>query len=114
MSKKSSRTFEVQVQHHKQPPTQIMAKRKAETLSETPTSGSKKIKQDVFLANKSNLLDDSASSGDDSDGGAQLEEPAFKINTEFAKRFEHNKKREELQRRKSIHIPSFFFYLHCA
>lgn len=38
------------------------------------------------------LFDDSDS---DSDGGANL-----KINDAYAKRFEHNKKREELHRRK--------------
>ncbi|EQL00962.1 hypothetical protein OCS_03333 [Ophiocordyceps sinensis CO18] len=43
------------------------------------------------------LLDDSDS---DSDGGAQVEEPAgFKVNEEYARRFEHNKKREEQHRR---------------
>ncbi|EQL00961.1 ribosome biogenesis protein Kri1 [Ophiocordyceps sinensis CO18] len=42
------------------------------------------------------LLDDSDS---DSDGGAQVEEPAgFKVNEEYARRFEHNKKREEQHR----------------
>ncbi len=41
--------------------------------------------------------DSSASSGEDSDdGGAQL--TGFKINEEYARRFEHNKKREERQR----------------
>ncbi|KAI0013719.1 Krr1-domain-containing protein [Xylariaceae sp. FL0662B] len=41
-------------------------------------------------ARKQKLFDDS---DDDSDGGVKLE-----INTEYAKRFEHNKKREELHR----------------
>jgi protein KRI1 len=77
-----------------------MAKRKADTLSQAPLSnGSKKAKYEGI--NKANLLDDSdsASSSDESDGGAKLEDPGFKINEEYAKRFEHNKKREELQRR---------------
>jgi hypothetical protein len=43
---------------------------------------------------KAALFDDS---GDDSDGGAKLQ-----INSEYARRFEHNKKREELHRRKPL------------
>lgn len=34
------------------------------------------------------------------DGGVQIAEgPDFKVNQDFAKRFTHNKKREELRRR---------------
>lgn len=40
-------------------------------------------------------------SDDDSDGGVDI-----KINDEYAKRFEHNKKREELHRRK---YPTFIY-----
>ncbi|KAK1987258.1 KRI1-like family-domain-containing protein [Colletotrichum cereale] len=43
-----------------------------------------------------NLLDDSDS--DDEDGGADIATPQLKVNEEYAKRFEHNKKREELHR----------------
>ncbi|KAK6207555.1 ribosome biogenesis protein Kri1 [Colletotrichum tabaci] len=43
-----------------------------------------------------NLLDDSDS--DEEDGGADIATPQLKVNEEYAKRFEHNKKREELQR----------------
>ncbi|KAF4471658.1 hypothetical protein FALBO_1437 [Fusarium albosuccineum] len=43
-----------------------------------------------------NLLDESDSESDD--GGAALAAPGFKVNEEFARRFEHNKKREERQR----------------
>ncbi|KUJ20948.1 Krr1-domain-containing protein [Mollisia scopiformis] len=78
-----------------------MAKRKAEVLSQAPSmNGSKKHKKDAPQQAKPSLLDDSDSvdSSDESDGGAKLEEPGFKINEEFAKRFEHNKKREELQK----------------
>lgn len=50
-------------------------------------------------AKKVNLLDDSDS--DDEDGGANIAAPQLKVNEEFAKRFEHNKKREEMQRRRS-------------
>lgn len=45
---------------------------------------------------KQRLLDDSDSDSDsDSNGGA-----SFQVNEEFAKRFEHNKKREERHRRR--------------
>lgn len=83
-----------------------MAKRKADSLSTAPVSaGNKKLKfSPSSTEKKSNLLDDSdsASSSDESDGGVKVdvEEPTFKINEDFAKRFEHNKKREELSRRK--------------
>ncbi|RSM00507.1 hypothetical protein CEP52_009072 [Fusarium oligoseptatum] len=45
---------------------------------------------------KRNLLDDSDSDSDD--GGAAVAAPGFRVNEEFARRFEHNKKREERQR----------------
>ncbi|OLN81635.1 Protein KRI1-like protein [Colletotrichum chlorophyti] len=45
---------------------------------------------------KVNLLDDSDS--DDEDGGADISAPQLKVNEEYAKRFEHNKKREERQK----------------
>jgi protein KRI1 len=47
---------------------------------------------------KRNLLDDSDSDSDS--GGAAIADPGFKVNKEYAARFEHNKKREERQRRK--------------
>ncbi len=47
------------------------------------------VKADV---QKQSLFEDS---DDESDGGVKLQ-----INSEYAKRFEHNKKREELHRRK--------------
>ncbi|KAK1675685.1 KRI1-like family-domain-containing protein [Colletotrichum godetiae] len=43
-----------------------------------------------------NLLDDSDS--DNEDGGADIAAPTLKVNEEFARRFEHNKKREEMHR----------------
>ena len=46
---------------------------------------------------KRNLLDDSDSESED--GGAPVTAPELKVNQEFARRFEHNKKREERQRR---------------
>jgi len=77
-----------------------MAKRKAESLTQGRSENSaKKIKQEEG-PKKANLLDDSDSaSSDESMGGVKLEEPGFKINKEYAKRFEHNSKREELERR---------------
>jgi hypothetical protein len=84
-----------------------MPKRKADNLSQASfVNSNKKVKQeDVQSTNKPNLLDDSdsdSSSEDGSVGGAKLEEPEFKVNEEYAKRFEHNKKREELQRCQSF------------
>ncbi|KAH6720026.1 KRI1-like family C-terminal-domain-containing protein [Leptodontidium sp. MPI-SDFR-AT-0119] len=86
-----------------------MAKRKAESLSSqgqtTGPTGSKKLRASVPAVDrkKSNLLDDSDSdsgstSDSCSDGGVKVEQLEFKINQDYAKRFEHNKKREELQR----------------
>ncbi|KAF8864205.1 Krr1-domain-containing protein [Acephala macrosclerotiorum] len=76
-----------------------MAKRKAEVLSQAPSmNGSKKLKQDIKQQTKPNLLDDSDSdSSDESDGGAKLD-TGFKINEDYAKKFEHNSKRAELHR----------------
>ena len=64
-----------------------MPKRKAEAIS----SG-------VNVLGKAALLDDSdfSMASEDEAGGATL-----KINDEYARRFEHNKKREELQKRQS-------------
>jgi protein KRI1 len=45
---------------------------------------------------KRKLLDDSDSDSDD--GGAAVEGSGFAVNQEYARRFEHNKKREERQR----------------
>ena len=80
-----------------------MAKRKAESLTHGRSeNGVKKVKHGE-APKKSNLLDDSdsASSDDESVGGVKLGEPEFKINKEYARRFEHNSKREELARRQS-------------
>ncbi|KAL7795809.1 KRI1-like family C-terminal domain-containing protein [Trichoderma ceciliae] len=46
--------------------------------------------------NKRKLLDDSDSDSDD--GGAAIGSSSFKVNEEYARRFEHNKKREEKHR----------------
>ncbi|KAM7191396.1 KRI1-like family C-terminal domain containing protein [Naviculisporaceae sp. PSN 640] len=47
-----------------------------------------------------NLFDDSSSEDDQEDGGVTIngKGPELKINEEYARRFEHNKKREELHR----------------
>jgi hypothetical protein len=55
------------------------------------------------------LDDDSSSDSGDESGGVPItdqSEPAFKINEEYARRFEHNKKREELQKCKSALLRS--------
>jgi len=49
------------------------------------------------------------SDSDSDDGGAAVESGNFKVNSEYAKRFEHNKKREERQRRTYLN-----FYLNTA
>lgn len=48
------------------------------------------------------LDDDGSSDSGDSAGGVSIADPGdagFKINEEYARRFEHNKKREEVQKR---------------
>lgn len=64
----------------------------ARPISETAASKSKPSKP-----NKRNLLDDSDSDSDDA--GATIGGSGFKVNEEYARRFEHNKKREEKHRR---------------
>ena len=58
---------------------------------------SKKVK---ILSEDEGSEDDSDDSDDSVDGGATVDQngPSFKINEEYARRFEHNKKREELHR----------------
>ncbi|KAL5877899.1 Kinetochore protein Spc24 [Pyricularia oryzae] len=59
------------------------------------------------LFDEGDSSDDSSSGSDDDseEGGAKLEEASgsFKINEEYARRFEHNKKREERQRLEEKH-----------
>jgi protein KRI1 len=72
-----------------------MAKRKVDSVEPTHPIGIKKVKQSKPIrAMNSNLLDDESSNEDESPG-VQLDQPDFKINEEYAKRFEFNKKREE-------------------
>lgn len=88
-----------------------MSKRKIDVLGGISLSkDSKKAKYDLSnstdIKRTHNLLIDSDSesgSEDESElGGALLEKKGFKINEEYAKRFEHNKKREELHRCRSL------------
>lgn len=82
-----------------------MPKRKADTLSQSQfVSEIKKTKHNDAPAplKSTTLYDSDSASSDESGGGAKLDEPEFKINEEYAKRFEHNKKRAELHRRQSI------------
>jgi protein KRI1 len=88
-----------------------MSKRKVDTLGAISSlKYSKKIKHDLTKSTQPkkapNLLVDSDSESTSEDesgfGGAPLEEQSFKINEEYAKRFEHNKKREELHRCRSL------------
>ncbi|GAB0133305.1 hypothetical protein EsDP_00001717 [Epichloe bromicola] len=60
--------------------------------------GSTKAMANDLEKSKRNLLDDSGSDSDSDDGGAQLDSSGFKVNEEYARRFEHNKKREERQK----------------
>jgi protein KRI1 len=78
-----------------------MPKRKAESLTASESEVKRSKHESSLSFGKQNLLDssDESSSEDDSVGGAPVEEPGFKINQEFATRFEHNKKREELSKR---------------
>lgn len=78
-----------------------MAKRKAESQDQLATSnGTKKVKQEptAKVEKSKMMLDDSdSSSEDDSVGGAPLES-GFKVNQDYAKKFEYNKKRQEQKR----------------
>lgn len=85
-----------------------MYKRKSDVLDSIPASKDiKKVKKDLETDDKTNktvnLLvnsDSDRASEDESDaGGAPLEESGFKINEDYARRFEYNKKREELHKR---------------
>ncbi|RFU72141.1 hypothetical protein TARUN_10120 [Trichoderma arundinaceum] len=61
-----------------------------------PTSQAAATKDKPSGSNKRKLLDDSDSDSDD--GGAAIGSSSFKVNEEYARRFEHNKKREEKHR----------------
>lgn len=55
---------------------------------------------------RAKLLDDSES---ESEGGGVAIGEDFKINTEYAERFEHNEKRKERHRRKCLYMRSTVF-----
>jgi hypothetical protein len=55
------------------------------------------------------LLSDSSSDEESGDESGGVEVGDLKINEEYARRFEHNKKREELQKRMEGHTLSWFF-----
>lgn len=71
-------------------------------------------------AKKARMLLDDSSDDDDSDGntgGVTLEngtstseDAGFKINAEYARRFEYNKKREELQKCKQRQRYTLYYY----
>ncbi|KAH6627720.1 KRI1-like family C-terminal-domain-containing protein [Chaetomium tenue] len=68
----------------------------------------KRAPQDDKIISKKGLFDDSSSSSEDDqeDGGATLGPSAeLKINEEYARRFEHNKKREEMHRLQEKYKP---------
>ncbi|KAG7290358.1 hypothetical protein NEMBOFW57_000358 [Staphylotrichum longicolle] len=70
-------------------------------MAPASAKGAKGASQGDKMVSKKALFDDSSSSSDDDqeDGGATLGPSAgLKINEEYARRFEHNKKREELHR----------------
>lgn len=52
---------------------------------------------EISKTSKRKLLDDSDSDSDEG-GGAPIQDSGFGVNQEYARRFEHNKKREEKQR----------------
>jgi len=70
-------------------------------MAPASAKGAKGASDGDKMVSKKALFDDSSSSSDDDqeDGGATLGPSAgLKINEEYARRFEHNKKREELHR----------------
>jgi protein KRI1 len=62
-----------------------------------PKSQTAATKDKSSNPNKRKLLDDSDSDSDN--GGAAIGGSSLKVNEEYARRFEHNKKREEKQKR---------------
>ncbi|OBT89683.1 hypothetical protein VE02_01846 [Pseudogymnoascus sp. 03VT05] len=78
-----------------------MGKRKAESeVASVQDTGAKKIKQEIAkqpkVEAKQNLLDSDSSGDEESDSGGVPLEAEFTVNKEYARRFEYNKKREEL------------------
>ncbi|KFY07681.1 hypothetical protein V492_06929 [Pseudogymnoascus sp. VKM F-4246] len=78
-----------------------MGKRKAESeVASVEDTGAKKVKHAVVdkpkVEAKQNLLDSDSSGDEESDSGGVPLEAEFTVNKEYARRFEYNKKREEL------------------
>lgn len=65
------------------------------------------VKAQLILDSDSDS-DSESNSGRDYHSATEVPEGEFKINEEYAKRFEHNKKREELQR--CTFLNSFFSF----
>lgn len=90
-----------------------------------PKSKAAKASSEDRPAKRAKFLSDAESSDSDSEGAngvsllngrktgtSELEDAAgFKINEEFARRFEHNKQREEKQRRRSAKRANFVLQL---
>lgn len=86
-----------------------MGKRKAESeVASVKDTGAKKIKQESAkqpkIEAKQNLLDSDSSGDEESDSGGVPLEAEFTVNKEYARRFEYNKKREELAKRESAPV----------
>lgn len=83
-----------------------MGKRKAESeVASIKDTGSKKVKHAIVdqpkVEAKQNLLDSDSSGDEESDSGGVPLEAEFTVNKEYARRFEYNKRREELAKRES-------------
>ncbi|KAI1001333.1 hypothetical protein K3495_g6866 [Podosphaera aphanis] len=74
-----------------------MAKRKANNSNQIE-SINKKSRIETSKNQTKIIPLDQSNSEDDSEGGVSLQGLGFKINKDFAKKFEHNRKREELQK----------------
>jgi hypothetical protein len=85
--------------HHHSIHALAMSKRKADFFGQSDSiSGVKKAKHAQHEKSAKPALMDDSGSEDETDGGAELSQSGFKVNEEYAKRFEHNKKRQEKQR----------------
>lgn len=90
-----------------------MGKRKAESeVASVTDAGAKKVKHAVVdqpkVGAKQDLLDSDSSGDEESDSGGVPLEEEFTVNKEYARRFEYNKKREELAKREFTLVPKLF------
>lgn len=86
-----------------------MGKRKAESdVAAVKDTGAKKVKHAIAdqpkVEARQNLLDSDSSGDEESDSGGVSLEAEFTVNKEYARRFEYNKKREELAKRESAPV----------